>query len=149
MIINHRKPSPSLNQGIFRPSPSPLPFNSHILILVVFIIYFVLLVLVLPRQQVSLPTKYNLPQLYPRYDFQLKYTIYPLFASPSCFASTSTSDNIEKYHLFFYSTSTITHRFQSSLTSYEFTFIKSIPLFLNLNASQSVRSEFFRNLWYL
>ena len=59
MIINHRKPS--LNQGIFRPSPSPSPFNSHILIVIVLITYFVLLVLVLPREQVSLPTKYNPP----------------------------------------------------------------------------------------
>ena len=147
MIINHRKPSPSLNQGIFRPSPSPSPFNSHILILVVLIIYFVLLVLVLPRQQVSLPTKYNLPQLYPRYDFQLKYTIYPLFDSPSSFASTSTSDNIEKYHFFSYSTPT--HRFQPSLSSYELTLIQSLPLFLNLNAIHPVRLQFFRYLWHL
>ena len=61
MIINHRKPSPSLNQGIFRPSPSPSPFNSHILIVIVFIIYFVFLVLILSRQQISPPAKYNTP----------------------------------------------------------------------------------------
>ena len=60
MIINHRKPSPSLNQGISRPSPSP--FNSHILILGVFIIYFAYLVQILSRRQIYPPTKYN-PQI--------------------------------------------------------------------------------------
>ena len=59
MIINHKKPSPSRNQSLSRPSPSP--FNSHILIVIVFIIYFVLLVLILSRQQISPPTKYNTP----------------------------------------------------------------------------------------
>ena len=58
MIINHKKPSPSLNQSLSRPSPSP--FNSHILIVIVFIIYFVFLVLILSRQQIS-PAKYNTP----------------------------------------------------------------------------------------
>ena len=62
MIINHRKPSPSLNQGISRLSPSPLPFNSHILILGVFIIYFAYLVQILSRRQIYPPTKYN-PQI--------------------------------------------------------------------------------------
>ena len=59
MIINHRKPS--LNQGIFRPSPSPSPFNSHILVLIALIVYFAHLVQILSRQQISLPTKYNTP----------------------------------------------------------------------------------------
>ena len=59
MIINHRKPSPSLNQGIFRPSPSTI--NSHILVLIALIVYFAHLVQILSRQQISLPTKYNTP----------------------------------------------------------------------------------------
>ena len=59
MIINHRKPS--LNQSIFRPSPSPSPFNSHILVLIALIVYFAHLVQILSRQQISLPTKYNTP----------------------------------------------------------------------------------------
>ena len=41
--------------------PTPSPFNSHILILIVFIIYFIRLVLILSKQQIFLPTKYNLP----------------------------------------------------------------------------------------
>ena len=61
MIINHRKPSPSRNQGISRPSASPSPFNSHIIIVIVFIIHFVFLVLILSRQQISPPAKYNTP----------------------------------------------------------------------------------------
>ena len=144
MIINHRKPSPSLNQGISRPSPEP--FNSHILIVIVFIIYFVLLVLVLPREQVFLPTKYNPPATS---KIQLSTEIHDISVSdsPSSFASISTSDNIEKYHLFFYSTST--HRLQLSLPSYVFTFIKLLPLFRDLNAIQSVRLEFFCELWHL
>ena len=59
MIINHRKPS--LNQGIFRPSPSPSPINSHILVLIALVVYFAHLVQILSRQQISLPTKYNTP----------------------------------------------------------------------------------------
>ena len=145
MIINHRKPS--LNQSIFRPSPSPSPFNSHILVLIALIVYFAHLVQILSRQQISLPTKYNTPSNIQHTPFTRNRRIYPFSGSPSSFASTSTSDNIEKYHFFSYSTPT--HRFQPSLSSYELTLIQSLPLFLSLNAIHSVRLQFFRYLWHL
>ena len=96
MIINHRKPS--LNQSIFRPSPSPSPFNSHILVLIALIVYFAHLVQILSRHQISLPTKYNTPSNIQHTTFTRNRRIYPFSGSPSSFASTSTSDNIEKYH---------------------------------------------------
>ena len=91
MLINHKKPSPSLNQGISRPSPSPSPFNYSSL-------------------SCSSSTSYSscwyypesrypflqsiTPQLHPRYDFQLKYTIYPFSDSPQSLASISTGADI-------------------------------------------------------
>ena len=144
MIINHRKPS--LNQGISRPSPSPSPspFNSHILIVIVFIIYFVLLVLILSRQQISPPTKYNTPSHIQdtTFNWNTRYIRFLLLLRVLLL-----SDNIEKYHLFSYSTPT--RRFQPSLSSYKLTPKHSLPLFLNLNAIRSVRLESFSDFWHL
>ena len=138
MIINHRKPSPSRNQGISRPSASPSPFNSHIIIVIVFIIHFVFLVLILSRQQISPPAKYNTPSHIQDTTFN-RNTRYIRFLI--LLRVLLLSDNIEKYHLFSYSTPT--HRFQPSLSSYKLTPKHSLPLFLNLNAIHSASTESF------
>ena len=140
MLINHKKPS--LNQGISRPFPSLSHTHS----------YRVHHLPRIPRVdtiRIAYISSYKIehPKSHPRYNFQLKYTIYPFSDSPSNFAPTSTSDNIEKYYLFYYSTPT--HRFQPSLPSYGLTLIQSLPLFLNLDAIQAARLQFFRNPWHL
>ena len=142
MLINHKKPS--LNQGISRSSPSPSPFSHAHSYRVHH--HFAHLVLILSRQQIF-PLQSITPQVTYNNNLHPKYTIYPFSDSPSNFAPTSTSDNIEKYYLFYYSTPT--HRFQPSLPSYGLTLIQSLPLFLNLDAIQAARLQFFRNPWHL